>query len=139
MPSAILHGTASSNLEAVQEITDRMKTVLEEAQTNMSHEQRRASEQANKSRRDEVFAAGDEVVLSTRHLNVDPHLPTKLRRRWVGPFTIAAVISPVAYRLELPPHWKIHPVFHVSNLKRYVQSAEFPRVEQPPPPIMVER
>ena len=104
MPSAILHGRASSHLEAVQEMTDRMKTVLEEAQTNMSHAQRRASEQANKSRRDEVFAVGDEVVLSTRHLNVDPHLPMKLRRRWVGPFTIATVISLVAYRLDLPPH-----------------------------------
>ena len=100
MPSAILHGNVSSKLEAVQVMTDRMKTVLEEAQTNMSHVQRCACDQANKSRRDEVFAVGDEVVLSTRHINVDLHLPSKLRRRWVGPFTIIAVISLVAFRLD---------------------------------------
>ena len=78
------------------------------------------------------------MVLSTRHLNVDQHLPAKLRRRWVGPFKIAKVISPVAYGLDLPPTWRIHPVFHVSNLKRYIRSAEFTREEQPPPPILVE-
>ena len=64
------------------------KIALEEANTNMSHAQRQASLQANKSQRDEVFAIGDEVVLSTRYLNVDQHLPAKLRQCWVGPFTI---------------------------------------------------
>ena len=138
LPSWILGGTTSSNLEAMKEMTDRMKTALEEAQANMSHAQRQASTQANKSRRDEAFAIGDEVVLSTRYLNVDQHLPAKLRRRWLGPFIISAVISPVAYRLDLPPHWKVHPVFHVSNLKRYHRSEEFARTEQPPPPVLVE-
>ena len=138
LPAGILRGGVSSNLEAVSEMADRMKTALEEAQANMSHAQCQASSQANKSCRDEAFAIGDEVVLSTRYLNVDQHLPAKLRRCWVGPFMISAVISPVAYRLDLPPHWKVHPVFHISNLKRYHRSEEFARTEQPPPPVMVE-
>ena len=45
----------------------------------------------------------DEVVLATRHLHVNEHLLVKLRRRWIGPFSIAEVISLVAYWLDLPP------------------------------------
>ena len=78
------------------------------------------------------------MVLSTRHLHVDQHLPAKLRRHWIGPFKVAKVISPVAYGLDLPPDWRIHPVFHVSNLKRYIRSDEFVREELPPPPILVD-
>ena len=61
-----------------------------------------------------------------------------MRRRWVGPFPVVRVISSVAYELSLPPDWKIHPVFHISNLRRYVRSTELNRVEKPPPPILVD-
>ena len=92
----------------------------------------------NRTRCDETFELGQEVVLSTHNLRVDQHLPIKLCRRWVGPFKISRVISPVAYGLDLPPAWQVHPVFHVSNLKRFHRSTEFEREEQPPPPILVE-
>ena len=81
---------------------------------------------------------GDKVLLSTRHIRVDPHLPSKLRRRFVGPYKITEKISSVAYRLDLPPTWKVHPVFHVANLKRFHESMEFDREEMPPPPVIVE-
>ena len=78
------------------------------------------------------------MVLATRYLCVNEHLPVKLRHRWIGPFSIAKVISLVAYWLNLPPTWRIHPVFHVSSLKRYYWSEEFERVERPPSPIVVD-
>ena len=119
-------------------MVDRMKTALEEAQTNLSITQHRAQTYANKLRRDEKYEVGNEVVLTTRHLPVSQHLPVKLWWRWVGPFKSAKVISLVTYGLGLPPAWRVHPVFHVSNLKRFKQSEEFEREEQPPPPVMVE-
>ncbi|XP_076958357.1 uncharacterized protein LOC143634062 [Bidens hawaiensis] len=43
----------------------------------------------------------------------------KLSPRFVGPFEILDKIGPVAYRLKLPTELSnVHPVFHVSNLKR---------------------
>jgi len=125
-------------VESVEIIVKRMKTALEEAQANLAHTQSRARFQANKSCREESYQVEDEVLLATRNLRIDQYLPTKLRRRWVGPFKVVKVISSVAYELDLPPDWKVHPVFHISNLRRYVRSEEFNRTEKPPPPILVD-
>eukprot|EP00208_Stichococcus_sp_RCC1054_P003234 CAMPEP_0206138478 /NCGR_PEP_ID=MMETSP1473-20131121/3353_1 /ASSEMBLY_ACC=CAM_ASM_001109 /TAXON_ID=1461547 /ORGANISM="Stichococcus sp, Strain RCC1054" /LENGTH=160 /DNA_ID=CAMNT_0053531923 /DNA_START=35 /DNA_END=517 /DNA_ORIENTATION=+ len=42
--------------------------------------------------------------------------PLKLTNRFLGPFPVTAVINPVAFRLDLPRHWRIHNIFHVSRL-----------------------
>jgi hypothetical protein len=39
---------------------------------------------------------------------------------------IAQVISPVAYKLELPLNLHIHPIFHVALLKRYTVPTSMP-------------
>ena len=139
VPSVLMHsGGVSSKIEVAQTMVDRMNTALEEAQANLTVTQSRAKSQADRLRRDKTFKVGDEVVLSTRSICVNQHLPSKLRRRWIGPYRVARVISPVAYGLDLPPTWWIHPVFHVSNLKRFHRSEEFEREERPPSPIVVD-
>ncbi|GKA06438.1 putative reverse transcriptase domain-containing protein [Tanacetum coccineum] len=45
----------------------------------------------------------------------------KLAPKFVGPFEIIEIISPVAYRLDLPKELNgVHDTFHVSNLKKYL-------------------
>ena len=45
----------------------------------------------------------------------------KLAPRYVGPYEIVERVGPVAYRLALPPELeRIHDVFHVSVLRKYM-------------------
>ena len=45
----------------------------------------------------------------------------KLRPRYIGPYEIIAIVGLVAYRLDLPSELsKVHNVFHVSMLRKYI-------------------
>ena len=79
------------------------------------------------------WKVGDKVWLEGKNLRL--HYPTrKLAPRREGPFEISHVISPLAYRLRLPPTWKIHDVFHTSLLSTYREMAEHrPNYANPPP------
>ena len=112
--------------EAVKEALERMKTALVDAKSNLTTAQQRMKRAVDKKRRTVEYKIGDEVVLSTANLRTYcPNLPPKIKARWVGPFRIQKIVSPVAFGLDLPPGWRIHPVFHTSKLKRYIRSEEF--------------
>jgi hypothetical protein len=49
----------------------------------------------------------------------------KLAPRFCGPFEIVVRIGPISYQLALPANLKIHKVFHVSLLKKYVHDPTY--------------
>ena len=56
----------------------------------------------------------------------------KLNPGYIGPFKILKRIAPIAYRLELPQELeRIHDVFHVSMLKKYISDPSH-MLEAPP-------
>jgi hypothetical protein len=66
----------------------------------------------------EPWKIGENVWLSAK--NLISILPSKkLAPKWYGPFTVKAVLSPITFKIWLPPSWKSHPVFHASELSSY--------------------
>ncbi|KAI5117747.1 hypothetical protein M0805_004936 [Coniferiporia weirii] len=79
------------------------------------------------------FKLGDKVWLEATNLHF-PNRSCKLAPKREGPFSIVQVLSPLNYRLKLPPAWKIHPIFHASLLSAYTETdIHRPPFTQPPP------
>ena len=94
--SMILPADASEN-PAAKDTVKIMEDALAQARKNLQTAQEMTKKQVDKSRRSESFEVGDEVVLSTHNLHsYAPHLLHKLKCRWVGPFPVTKIISPVA-------------------------------------------
>ena len=118
--------------EDISDIIEKVKDNLEKARTAQAT-------QYDKHHRDVQFSIGDQVLLSTKNLNLASLVLTPSRKflpRFVGPFEITSIISSVAYRLNLPHTMKIHPTFHISLLKPYINSDKFLRPQPPPPEII---
>lgn len=79
--------------------------------------------QADKNRLERSFTPGEMVYMKLQpyvQSSVAYRSNQKLAFKYYGPFKVLQKIGSVAYRLELPPDSKIHPVLHVSQLKRYI-------------------
>ena len=78
VPMSLLRSSVRTPNQAVNDMVDRMKVTLESAQANIHQAQERMKRAVDRTRRDETFKEGDEVVLSTRNLRgLDTHLPLK--------------------------------------------------------------
>jgi hypothetical protein len=79
--------------------------------------------QADKNRTERSFAVGDFVYLKLRpyvQSSLAPRSHHKLLFKYYGPYEVLERVGLVAYRLALPDSSKIHPVIHVSQLKKAV-------------------
>ncbi|XP_069146056.1 uncharacterized protein [Solanum lycopersicum] len=78
---------------------------------------------ADKKRTEREFLVGDWVYLKLqpyRQTSIALGRNLKLSSKHYGPYLIVEKIGLLAYKLVLPLHSKIHPVFHVSLLKKKV-------------------
>lgn len=129
-----------SNLPAVEEWLERLKTAQLEAEENIKTAQGQRKTQADKRRRQVKFSEGDLVMLDSReNIKLPGALTKKFSAPYIGPFRVLEARSDVTYKIDLPKTLKrIHPVFHVSVLKKYKEGHESQQVLRQPGPVMGE-
>ncbi|PNX81711.1 transposon Tf2-1 polyprotein [Trifolium pratense] len=123
-PPVLVHFLeGETRVEAVaQELRDRDEA-LRQLKFNLQNAQAQMKVQADKKRKDVKFEVGDWVFLKLRphrQQSVVQRIHQKLAPRFFGPYQIIKKVGSVAYKLQLPTTSKIHPTFHVSQLKKAV-------------------
>jgi hypothetical protein len=84
----------------------------------------------------EQYRVGDAIWLEAKNLKTS-HQALKLAPKWYGPFKVDIQISLVAYKLQLPTLWNIHPIFYAALLSPYHETPTHRlNFSQPPPDLI---
>jgi hypothetical protein len=102
-----------------------MKQQVTQIKQNLKVARNRQKSYADQKRTPREFKMRDHVYLIFRPRKSSLKMGScaKLAPRYCGPFEVLDRLGPVAYRLALPPTVKVHNVFHVSLLNKYVHDS----------------
>ena len=107
----------------LRESLDKVKLI----QDRLLIAQSRQKSYADRKSRDLEFMVGERVLLKVSPMKGVMRFAkkVKLSPRYIDPFEIVECIGEVAYQLALPPGLSgVHPVFHISMLKKYYQGGD---------------
>lgn len=104
-----------------QQFLEAKQAMLRQLKLNLSQAQARMKKYADMNRTERTFQTGVMV-----YLKMEPYRlaafgfrgPLILHSKYYGPFRILNTVRNMSYKLLLPDGVKIHPVFHVSQLKK---------------------
>jgi transposase InsO family protein len=104
------------------EFSREHQALVEYLQDRIRQSHSRTIRYYNNKHRDMEFSVGDLVLVNRKNWRTT-RPSQKLDAKFSGPYKIIERIGQRAYRLRLPPHLKVHDVFHVSNLQPWHASA----------------
>jgi len=121
MVGALVDATICPPASIAEFVTDRqLQTNL--LRDQLSRAQLRMKQKADRHRSDVEYQIGDQVLLKLQPYAqsslVNRPFP-KLAMKYYGPFSVLERVGNAAYKLELPEESRIHPTFHVSQLKPF--------------------
>ena len=114
-------GHQQTLVDSLDQLLQERDPILDDLQFNVAMAQQRMEFYADKKRREVVFEVGDFVYLKMRpyhQKSLASRMNEKFGPRFYGPYKILQRVGKAAYQLELPKDCSLHPVFHVSQLKR---------------------
>ena len=102
-----------------------MEVIVKQVQGNLKIVPDRQKSQVDLKRTPKEFQVGEHVFIKVRPKRVSLSLGScaKLAPHYCGPFEILSRIGQVTYQLALPLNLRVHNVFHISVLKKYIHDA----------------
>ena len=94
----------TTNLAAKNYITEIQKN-MRIAQEQIKKAQEHYAKYDSKGKKELDLKVGDQVLVSTKYLVPDQiaaRPSQKLRQKYMGPYTVTQVITPVSYKLNIP-------------------------------------
>jgi hypothetical protein len=125
---------------AVETLLDTLRNTLVTVNHHLVKAQEYQKKYADQHRRHDTFKLNDRVLLDTSDITFTTG-SKKLLDKYIGPYTVIQVISDVAYKLDLPIKFRIHNVFHISKLKRAIETNKFPdrvQIDRPAPVMKLD-
>ena len=139
LPLTVIHYLKRETIveSVAQALVDRDEA-LRQLRHNLLQAQQVMKWRADLHRREETLAVGDWVYVKLRphrQQSMVRRIHPKLSARYYGPFQVADQVGEVACKLILPSTARIHPVFHISQLKKAV--GDHPVEPNLPPELQV--
>ncbi|XP_075074483.1 uncharacterized protein LOC142162076 [Nicotiana tabacum] len=131
-PQPTFELVAQSKVNSVDELLRERQIMSRVLQENLRKAQERMKLYADAKRTKRYFQEGDWVFLKLRpyrQVSMAVRRNLKLASKYYGPYQIVKKIEHVAYELKLPVGSKIHPIFHVLQLKKKVGNQVLPSME----------